>query len=77
MLPYGDANYRHAIKIHREAAYMMDWVFVLITAFIAYHGLTFRDASGEREWVHLLFGCIALLFCLRVLFVDIFKLVTF
>ena len=56
---------------------MQDWVFVIITAFIAYHGLTFRDATGEREWIHLLFGCIALLFCMRVLFVDIFKLVAF
>ncbi len=50
---------------------LVDWIFVAVTGFIAYHGITYRDANGEREWVHLLFGCIALLFCLRVLFDDI------
>lgn len=46
-------------------------VFVLVTAAVAWHGLTFRDKSGETEWVHMLFGCIALLFCLWVLFGEI------
>ncbi len=56
---------------------MFDWVFVLVTGAVAYHGLTYRDKNGEREWVHLLFGCIALLYCLRVLFGDIFRLIEF
>ena len=51
------------------------WFFVLVTGAVAYHGLTFRDKNGEREWVHLLFGCIALLFCMRELFVEIFELI--
>jgi len=50
-------------------------VFVVITGIIAWHGLTFRDAEGESDIGHLLFGAIALLFCLRVLFVDIFQLI--
>jgi len=50
-----------------------DWIFVLVTAAVAYHGLTFRDENGDTEWVHLLFGCIALLFCLRVFLVDILR----
>ena len=54
---------------------MIDLIFVLVTAFVAYHGLTYRDESGETEIGHLLFGSIALLFCLRVLFVDILKLI--
>ena len=54
---------------------MVDWVFVVVTGFIAYHGITYRDENGESEIVHLLFGCIALLFCLRVLLVDILKLI--
>ena len=54
---------------------MIDWIFVLVTGFIAYHGITYRDDDGQTEIVHLLFGCIALLFCLRVLFVDILKLI--
>jgi len=54
---------------------MYDWFFVIVTAAIAYHGLTYRDDNGESDFVRLLFGCIALLFCIRVLVVDIFKLI--
>ena len=50
----------------------MDIFFVIVTALIAWHGLTFRDADGKKDFVRLLFGAIALLFCLRVLFYDIF-----
>ena len=52
-----------------------DWVFVLVAGTIAYHGLTYRNADGDRDLVRTLFGCIALLFCLRVLFVDILDLI--
>ncbi len=52
---------------------LMDIVFVLVTGFVAYHGLTHRNEDGENDIGHMLFGAIALLFCLRVLFVDIFK----
>ncbi len=52
----------------------LDVIFVLVTAGVAWHGLTYRDANGERPVVHQLFGAIALLFCVRVLFVDIFGL---
>nr|VFK29588.1 MAG: hypothetical protein BECKMB1821G_GA0114241_10514 [Candidatus Kentron sp. MB]VFK33710.1 MAG: hypothetical protein BECKMB1821I_GA0114274_10524 [Candidatus Kentron sp. MB]VFK76312.1 MAG: hypothetical protein BECKMB1821H_GA0114242_10514 [Candidatus Kentron sp. MB] len=51
----------------------MDVVFVVVTAMVAWHGLTWRDDAGESDAVRLLFGAIALLFCLRVLFVDILK----
>lgn len=54
---------------------MLDWAFLIVTAAIAYHGLTFRDEDGNSNFVHLLFGCIALLFFLRVLFVDVLKLI--
>jgi hypothetical protein len=53
----------------------LDFVFVAVTGFIAYHGLTYRDDEGKTEWVHMLFGCIAMLYCLRVLFVDIFGVI--
>ena len=49
----------------------MDIFFVLVTALIAWHGLSFRDADGKKDFVRLLFGAISLLFCLRVLFFDI------
>ena len=49
----------------------MNILFVVITGLIAWHGLTFRDYEGKKDFVRLLFGAIALLFCLRVLFFDI------
>ncbi|HET6519839.1 MAG TPA: hypothetical protein VFG47_08460 [Geminicoccaceae bacterium] len=54
---------------------LVDWFFVLVTGAVAYHGLTYRTPDGERDTVRTLFGCIALLFCLRVLFVDILGLI--
>lgn len=54
---------------------MIDVLFVVVTGAVAYHGLTYRDEEGESDTGHLLFGAIALLFFLRVLFVDIFKLI--
>ncbi len=54
---------------------LTDIVFVLVTGFVAYHGLTHRNEDGENDFGHMLFGAIALLFCLRVLFVDILKLI--
>jgi hypothetical protein len=54
---------------------VFDSIFVIVTGGIAYHGLTHRNEDGNNEIGHLLFGAIALLFCLRVLFVDILKLI--
>jgi hypothetical protein len=54
---------------------LVNWLFVLVTGVIAYHGLTYRTPDGDRDLVRTLFGCIALLFCLRVLFVDILDLI--
>ena len=54
---------------------LVNWLFVLVTGVIAYHGLTYRTPEGDRDLVRSLFGCIALLFCLRVLFVDILDLI--
>lgn len=54
---------------------LVNIIFVVVTAAVAYHGLTFRDENGESDTVRLLFGAIALLFCLRVLFVDLLGLI--
>ena len=51
-----------------------DYIFVLVTGAIAWHGITYRNEDGESDIGHLLMGCIALLFCVRVLFVDILGL---
>ena len=48
-----------------------NWIFVAVTGFIAYHGITFRDQDGRKDNVRLLFGCIALLFCIAIFSRDI------
>ena len=53
---------------------LVNLIFIVGTGLIAWHGLTFRTQDGEREWVHLLFGCIALLYCFWVLFSDVLGL---
>jgi len=50
---------------------LVDFIFLIVTAVVAYHGLTYRDENGESEIGHLLFGAIALLFFFRVLLVDV------
>ena len=50
-----------------------DIIFLIITGAVAYHALTYRNEEGERDTVRLLFGCIALLFFFRVLFVDVLE----
>ena len=49
-------------------------IFLIVTAIVAYHGLTWRDEEGESDFVRLLFGAIALLFFFRVLLVDVLEL---
>ena len=53
----------------------IDIIFVIVTGLVAWHGLTFRTKDGEREFVHLLFGCIALMYSLWVLFSDLLGLI--
>ncbi|MFP4129903.1 MAG: hypothetical protein ACLFSJ_04100 [Halorhodospira sp.] len=53
---------------------MSPWIYFLVTLAIAWHGLTYTDDNGDHPSVHLLFGCIALIFSLRFLFVDIMGL---
>jgi len=54
---------------------LINWIFIIVTAIIAWHGLTYRNKDGEKDFVRLLFGCISLLFFLRVLLVDIIKII--
>lgn len=53
---------------------LLNIVFLIVTALVAYHGLTWRDENGESDWVRLLFGSIAMLFFFRVLLVDVLGL---
>lgn len=53
---------------------MVDLLFLAVTGFVAYHGLTYRDENGESDFVRLLFAAIALLFFFRVLLHDVLGL---
>ena len=50
---------------------MLNFIFLIVTAVVAYHGLTYRDENGESEIGHLIFGAIALIFFFRVLLADV------
>ena len=52
-------------------------VFLIVTAFIAYHGISYRDEEGKTDMVRLLFGCIAATFFFLVLFQDVLGVVRF
>ncbi len=52
-------------------------IFLIVTAGIAWHGIRFRDTEGNTDFVRLLFGCIAAVFFFSVLFQDVLGLVTF
>ena len=52
---------------------LTNWVFIVATGLIAWNGISYKDKEGEKDFVRLLFGCIALIFFLRVFLVDILK----
>jgi hypothetical protein len=39
---------------------VLDWIFLAVTGFVAYHALTHRNEDGEKDIGHMLFGYIAL-----------------
>lgn len=55
----------------------VNYLFLLVTAIIAIHGLRYRNEEGETDFVRLLFGCIAATFFFLVLFQDVLKIVEF
>ena len=52
-------------------------IFLAVTGFIAWHGITYRTPEGDTDVVRLLFGCVAAVFFLMVLFQDVLGLVRF
>jgi len=52
-------------------------VFLVVTGAVAVHAISYRDEKGESDTVRLLFGCVAALFFLLVLFQDVLGLVEF
>lgn len=56
---------------------LINIVFLVVTGFIAWHGIRFRDADGNSDFVRLLFGCIAGVFFFMVLFQDVLGVISF
>ena len=54
---------------------LFNWIFILATGIIAWHGITYRDKGRRKDFVRLLFGCIALIFFMRVFLVDILNII--
>ncbi|MBL6933216.1 MAG: hypothetical protein ISR45_09730 [Rhodospirillales bacterium] len=55
----------------------INFVFLCVTGYIALHGIRFRDANGDTDFVRLLFGSIAAVFFFMVLFQDVLGIVAF
>ena len=55
----------------------VNFIFLIVTAGVAWHAIRFRDAEGNTDFVRLLFGCIAAVFFFMVLFQDVLGLVSF
>lgn len=56
---------------------VINTVFLIVTAGVAWHGIRFRDAEGNTDFVRLLFGCIAAVFFFMVLFQDVLEIASF
>ena len=56
---------------------LVNIVFLIATGAIAWHGIRYRDAEGNTDTVRLLFGCIAAVFFLLVLFQDVLGVTSF
>lgn len=52
-------------------------LFLMVLAFIAWHGISYRDAEGNTDFVRMLFGCIAATYFFLVLFQDVLGVVQF
>jgi uncharacterized membrane protein (DUF441 family) len=65
------------LDIPESAEPLVDLLFLIVTGFIARHGIRYRDEEGKPAFVHLLFGCIAAVYFFMVLFEDVLGVVDF
>jgi len=56
---------------------LVNIIFLAATGAIAFHAIRFRNEKGETDFVRLLFGTIAAVFFLKVLFQDVLGVVNF
>jgi len=60
--------------IPQEYEKLVNIIFLVTTALIAHHALTYRNADGKKDFVRLFFGCIAAIYFILVLFKNILGL---
>jgi hypothetical protein len=64
--------------IPQEYEKLVNIIFLVATALIAHHGITYKkNPDGEKDFVRLLFGCIAAVYFVLVLFKDVLGLISF
>ena len=60
--------------IPQEYEKLVNIIFLLITALIAHHAITFRNEDGKKDLVRLFFGCIAAVYFILFLFKNVLGL---
>ncbi len=60
-----------------DQAPIVNWIFLAVTAAVAWHAIRFRDKAGRPDYIHLLIGSNAAVFFFLVLFQDVLGIVTF
>ena len=53
---------------------LVNIIFLVVTALIAHHALTYRDEEGKKDFVRLFFGCIAAVYFILFLFKNVLEL---
>ena len=56
---------------------ILNILFLVVTGASANHVIRYRDSEGNTDYVRLLFGCIAAMFFVLVLFQDVLGVVKF
>ena len=60
--------------IPQEYEKLINIIFLVVTALIAHHALTYRNAEGKKDLVRIFFGCIAAVYFFLVLVKNILGL---
>ena len=54
--------------VPQEYEKLVNIIFLIVTALIAHHALTYRNAEGKKDFVRLFFGSIAAVYFILFLF---------
>tara|TARA_B110000438_G_scaffold243536_1_gene243587 strand:- start:590 stop:805 length:216 start_codon:yes stop_codon:yes gene_type:complete len=57
--------------IPKEYEKLVNIIFLVVTALIAHHALTFKDAEGKKDFIRLFFGSIAAVYFILFLLKNV------